>query len=153
MLIHWEAPPRDVLKINFDASLGSDENSCGLGGLARSFDGKCVVWFSSCCNQRLDATTAEAMAALRAMEFARDHDMHRVILESDSSTIVAAIQGEGGYFFSFGHLIDDIKRLSSVFKDFKVCHVKKEGNRAAYEIAKLSLRSTFTADVFPRFHI
>ncbi|KAL7149948.1 hypothetical protein ABFS83_05G076100 [Erythranthe nasuta] len=43
----WEAPPRDEVQINFDASLTSADHGCRLSGLARSADGSCLGWFST----------------------------------------------------------------------------------------------------------
>ncbi|XP_012847426.1 PREDICTED: uncharacterized protein LOC105967373 [Erythranthe guttata] len=149
--IRWEAPPRGVVKINFDASLCSIDNGCGLGGLARDFDGRCVGWYSISCKQYFDPVTAEAMAALKALEFARDHDFRRVALEGDSSVIVAAIRGEDDSYTSYGNLINDIKRLATTFEEFHIYHILREGNSAAHEIAKLSAWGPCNFSALPDF--
>ncbi|XP_012836236.1 PREDICTED: uncharacterized protein LOC105956874 [Erythranthe guttata] len=151
--IKWEVPFRDEVKINVDASLASVEHGCGLGGLGRTSDGNCIAWFSTHCPLFIDPTSAEAMAALKAMEFAQNHRWSRVVLECDSSTIVAAIAGEFGSRTIYGNVIDDIKRLASTFEVFKIRHVKREANRAAHEIARLSSIDSFMSNVLPNFII
>ncbi|XP_012848396.1 PREDICTED: uncharacterized protein LOC105968309 [Erythranthe guttata] len=143
------APPSDTIKTNFDASLRSAESKCSLGGLARTSNGKCVVWFSYCLKQNLDPVVAEAMAALKAVKFALARQFFRIVLEGDSSTLVAAIRCKEGLRTSYGNLIADIKRLATHFEEFEVCYVKRDGNRAAHEIARLSSMSTFSANVLP----
>ncbi|KAK4487681.1 hypothetical protein RD792_005663 [Penstemon davidsonii] len=97
----------------------------------------------------LDPSSAEAMAALKALEFAREQNWNKIILEGDSSNIMAAIEGDVGSHTSYGNIIADIKRLASGFESFKVRHVFREGNRAAHELAKLSSTESFVSNSLP----
>ncbi|XP_012846694.1 PREDICTED: uncharacterized protein LOC105966645 [Erythranthe guttata] len=147
----WEASLGDVIKVNFDASLQSPEDGCGLGWLGRCSDGRCVAWFSTRWKQYLDPITAEAIASLKVLQFVRDHHFPKAILESDSSIFVAAVEGEIGSRSSYENIISDIKLLANTFEEFQIRHVLREGNRTAHEIVKLSCRVSFMSSVIPRF--
>ncbi|XP_012849908.1 PREDICTED: uncharacterized protein LOC105969681 [Erythranthe guttata] len=132
-LIHW---PKDKSVIEWVLWMKQHQDSAQF----EDFDGRCVGWYSISCKQYFDSVTAEAMAALKALEFARDHDFRRVALEGDSSIIVAAIRGEDDSYTSYGNLINDIKQLATTFEEFlHIYHILREGNSAAHEIAKLSI--------------
>ncbi|KAK4479669.1 hypothetical protein RD792_015198 [Penstemon davidsonii] len=147
--IRWQAPGVNKVKLNFDASINSELGVCGLGVVARSNTGACIGWTSTCIRQPLDPLTAEAKAALYAVEFARTHQWDSIILEGDSNVIITAIQGSSDSSADFGNVVSDLKDLVAEFSHFKAQHIGREGNRVAHEIARLSRVVTFSLDVLP----
>ena len=55
----------------------------------------------------------EVLAARRALIFAKELGFDHVILEGDSEIAVRAMKSEGYSATSFGHIISDIKVLTS----------------------------------------
>jgi len=57
----------------------------------------------------------EVLAAQGALCFAKDLGFNKVILEGDSKIIIKALNRGGLSSSSFGHIIKDIKMMSSSF--------------------------------------
>ncbi|KAL3825323.1 hypothetical protein ACJIZ3_021352 [Penstemon smallii] len=145
----WKAPLAGFVKINFDAAVNSRVGRCGLGVVARSEHGICVGWRSVCIRQSLDPTAAEARAALLAVEFAKERNWSKVIVEGDSSVVVNAIGCSSESRADYGIIIEDIKHIASSFESFSIQHLRREGNRVAHELAQLSSVDSFALNVLP----
>ena len=77
--------------MNFDAALFKHTNSAGLGAIVQDWRGANLgALFVSA---MLSSTVAdmEALACLRAIQFAAELDLHRVIFEGESATIIFAV--------------------------------------------------------------
>ena len=64
----------------------------------------------------------EALAAVRALLFAKDIGASSIILEVDSEVIIKALTWDNA---SFGHIIDEAKFLSNFFVDVVFSHTKR----------------------------
>ena len=64
----------------------------------------------------------EALAAVRALLFAKDIGASSVILEGDSEVIIKALIWDNA---SFGHIIDEAKFLLNFFVDVVFSHIKR----------------------------
>ncbi|XP_012845177.1 PREDICTED: uncharacterized protein LOC105965193 [Erythranthe guttata] len=89
--VRWQPPEADLVKLNFDASVNAVDGVCGLGVIARSESGECVGWHTKCITQHLEPTAAKSKAALMAIELYRDNNWQRIVLEGDSSVVIAAV--------------------------------------------------------------
>ena len=84
-----------------------------------------------------DALCAEAYACLVALDAERMHGISRVVLESDSMSLVSGLQigaldraASGVIFQSIRDIID------AFFFDFELCHVPRKCNGCAHMLAK-----------------
>ena len=85
---------------------------------------------------------AEALAARRAVIFAREMSLFDIIVEGDCLTVIQALLRVGPCALLFGHIIDEIKRLGGVLRRCMFQHVWRDGNRLAHCLAKKAVLST-----------
>ncbi|XP_075638395.1 uncharacterized protein LOC142610469 [Castanea sativa] len=78
----------------------------------------------------------EALAYLRAVQFAAKLDLHCVILEGDSATIISAVSQGTSLLSSFGNIVDDVRHLLPSFSSVTFSHVNCTGNIVADALAK-----------------
>ncbi|XP_012846837.1 PREDICTED: uncharacterized protein LOC105966804 [Erythranthe guttata] len=128
----WLLPSTGVIKINFDAAVNANDGLVGVGIIARDHCGGCVGWMSICIHQPLDPTSAEAKAALLAVELARDKAWRKVVIEGDSTVVIKAIEGKDDDRSLYGNLIADIHAIIPCFEVFSALHIRRNGNGAAH---------------------
>ena len=61
---------------------------------------------------------AEALAARRAMLFAKEFSLFRVIIEGNCSRVIDALKGFGRYRTLYGHVIYETKRLGGMLRSY-----------------------------------
>ena len=66
----------------------------------------------------------EALAARRAMLFAKEYSLFRVIIEGDCSRVIDALKGFGRYHTLYGHIIYETKRLGGTLRSYMFQHVR-----------------------------
>lgn len=89
--------------------------SSDLEIIARVHSDQCVRWLSICLHQFLEPDSAEAKAAFLAAEFASKQGWRKIIIEGDSRVVISAITNKHDDHSSFGHIVSDIRSLSSCF--------------------------------------
>jgi ribonuclease HI len=108
--VKWKSPPSNVVKLNWDAGLNVKEGRIGLGFIGRDTCGNCLVARSMSLEIQINAPTAEALATIYAINFCRELGHTNIIFEGDALQVIKAIESEGPYLTSYGHLIDCIQR-------------------------------------------
>lgn len=83
---------------------------------------------------------AEAMAAREAVELGKSLGGHNFVLEGDALEVVNALRKEEDSMGSYGQIINDVKLLMNCGAQWKVQHVRREGNGAAHHLGKLDLK-------------
>ena len=66
----------------------------------------------------------EAIAGRRAISFAEEIGLQKVIFEGDAVSIINSLNTEDECLASFGHLIEDSRQLVASFRAFTFTHVK-----------------------------
>ena len=135
----WKPPLVDIFKINFDGAVFAEENCSGVGVIVRNRKGLVIATMSEKIPQILQPTEIEAMAATRALEFAREVGISEAILEGDSLLVIKALATKDIGLASFGILIQDAYRFTSAFSLLSYSHTKREGNQVAHDLAKLAV--------------
>ena len=79
---------------------------------------------------------AEALATKRAVGFALELSLFSVELEGDCARVISALNALKSCNTLFGHVTDDCKRVSTSLRFCKFQHVRREGNRLAYDLAR-----------------
>ena len=87
---------------------------------------------------------AEALAARRAMVFARELSLFNVILEGDFLWVIQALIYLGRCNTLFGHIIDETKRIGDLLRQCKFRHVCREGNRLTHGLVRKVVLSVDT---------
>ncbi|XP_038713390.1 uncharacterized protein LOC120007259 [Tripterygium wilfordii] len=134
----WRGPALNYIKANWDAATHSQTLRTGFGVVFRDVNGDVMACSTLDRPSLLDSTLAEAFAALHAIKLACDLGFTHLILEGDSSIIVAAIGGEEMYFSAWRSVILEIRRLLTYFHSWSVYHVRRNVNSAAHALAKFS---------------
>ena len=83
----------------------------------------------------------EAMAARRALFFAKELSLFDVEMEGDCSRVLAALNMVRSCSTLFGHVIDECKSLGMSLCSCKFNHVRREGNRLVHVLAKRAVIS------------
>ena len=77
----------------------------------------------------------EALAMECGLLLAKEHMLPNIILESDALNAVVNVS-TAVTSGCLGHIYQGIHGLLSSFNSWKIKHVKKDGNRAAHELAQ-----------------
>ena len=86
----------------------------------------------------------EALAARRAVIFAAELSIFKVMVEGDCLRVIQALNGQGSCLTMFGHVAEETRRLGSCLELCSFHHVKREGNKLAHSHAR---RAVLSADV------
>ena len=114
-------------------------NGSGLRVMVRDNEGLVIAAMATCVPQFLQAIEIEALAANKALEFAQQMGLSDVVLEGDSSLMMAALNSKYPSLASYGLLLQDTLSLSSVFSKLSCSHTKREGNTVAHNLAQLAI--------------
>lgn len=80
------------LKTNWDATINTNTNCLGFGGLVRDAKGEVIASFSSCYPSSLSPLVAKTMALRRAFHVCRDLSLSNVVFEGDCLPRVQMVQ-------------------------------------------------------------
>ena len=78
----------------------------------------------------------EVMACQKAVQFAKDLGLQKVVIEGDSLVVINALSQGLGCLSSYGNVIDDILVLADDFQWCEFHHVKRICNVVADMLAK-----------------
>ncbi|KAK8542181.1 hypothetical protein V6N12_014784 [Hibiscus sabdariffa] len=126
----WNPPPRGLYKVNFGGIFDCNGKKGGIGIIIRDNEG--FVWGGAAVKMDgvTDESVGEAMAAVKALEVAREMGCGRVILESDCVGILSELLMKG---------VDEGKRVMGEVEECYIHHIQREGNQVANLIARHSL--------------
>jgi ribonuclease HI len=112
----------------------------GLGVVIRDHQGNMVAAKSLTRTGLLEAVTAEAVAALMAIQISHDLGYSKVWFEGDAKIIVDAVVSNETDWSRKGHLVDDIRVDLKRFTHWKLSYVRWGANQVAHLLAKLATR-------------
>jgi ribonuclease HI len=134
----WTPPPRNTVKINWDATVAIEKKEIGIGFIARDEKGKFVGAVSKKERIAVEPVVAETLAALFAILWCQEQNYHDVILEGDALQVVNAVNNDRQCSSYYGHLVEDVKLGLRRLNCTKFCHVRHSANAAAHELAFLA---------------
>ena len=111
----WSPPPPGWVKVNFDGGTFKERNLAGLGGVIHNNKGLIMAAFTQTIPLPTSVEMVEVLAARSALVLANELSLNQVQLEGDSEIIINALSKGGKDSSSFGHILLDIKLLSSAF--------------------------------------
>ena len=132
----WRPPDSQCFKVNFNVALFRHSNLADIGVIARNHDGEAVGALSSPIPMAQSVADLEALACLKAVQFALEIGLTRVMFEGNSVVIIIAFLHGAGELASFGNILDDIRLHSSVFQFVEFVHVSCNCNSVADALAK-----------------
>ncbi|XP_075674968.1 uncharacterized protein LOC142644190 [Castanea sativa] len=132
----WHPPDPPNYKANFDVAVFKATNSAGIGFIIRDHEGEVIGVLSLSIHLSQSVDELEALACRRAIQFAWEIGLRRVVFEGDSTTVIQDITRRDSDFLLFGNIIDDIRHQVSAFHFFDICHVNRSCNILANALAK-----------------
>jgi ribonuclease HI len=127
----WKPPEDGWVKVNTDGSFNGCLG-CGAGvAVLRDHHGKVLAAQVRWLGPIHDALAAEALAAYDSLQIAALQGFARIVLESDSEVLVAALNSSSLDRSAVAGICHDIRELSRSFSDFKVYFVRREANALA----------------------
>ena len=139
----WSPPPDGSYKANFNAALFEELRYAGLGVVDRDHSSQVIDALSQRISLTYTVEMVEALAAKRAMEFAKELNLFYVILEGDCLRVVQDLNASGGCKTRYGHVVNETKRLGATLRHYSYQHVGRDGNKLAHCLAR---RAVSTAD-------
>ena len=88
--------------------------------------------------QQLQPTEIKALAAYKAVGFARELGLSQVVLEGDSSIVMSTLNSSYPGLAPFGLLVQGTLNVATGFSKLSYSHTKKEGNSVAHNLAQLA---------------
>jgi ribonuclease HI len=133
----WRTPPQGWVKVNTDATFRMSTAIGASGVIIRDSEGTPLAAAAKLYDHVADALTGEFLAARDGLELARQRGYHRIILESDSQTLVNMMRdGADDRSVVFG-LWQELQELGRSFVSLNFSFVRRDGNRAAHLCATL----------------
>ena len=133
----WRPPPPDIWKINVDAAFWKEELMGAWGFVVRDNLAIAALAGAGHLSTVSDALCAEAHACVEALLAAATQGMQHIILETDSATLVKALQSSehdlapGGVLFREAKFI-----LDTMFSSWSVVFVNLSCNSVAHDLAR-----------------
>jgi hypothetical protein len=119
----------------------------GAGVILQNHLGTCI----GACRFQLQGFTspehAKVLALQRAISFAQDKGLNKVIFSSDYLSLIQRMNSSLLDRSPVGILAGEIKSMSSVFTEVSFVHVKRCLNEVEHALAK-SCRNFFSSEVF-----
>ena len=109
--VRWSPPPADWYKANFDAAFSKESGSAAIRVVFRDQAGQVIAALCQNLGQVQSVDMAEALAARRAVIFARELSLFNIIVEGDCLHVIQALQRPDPCNMLFGHIIDETKRM------------------------------------------
>ncbi|XVF35312.1 hypothetical protein REPUB_Repub18cG0134800 [Reevesia pubescens] len=128
--IKWEKPSLQVVKINVDGSVSSDNGMAFAGGVIRDNNGEWITGFKyrvGIC----DITTAELWGIYQGINLCWNKGYREVELESDSTLAIKKINTVHNRFDTDGNLVGAIQRFLQRNWSCKIRHIYREANQCA----------------------
>ena len=135
----WRPPPQDWFKVNWDGVVNKIKGFVGMGVVVRDCQGMVVATLRKRKPLITDPFLAESYGALKAVQFARDLGLSKVVLEGDSLQAIQALQGDQEVWCSASMFLFEAKLGLINFARWEVSHVRRDGNVVAHILAKNAL--------------
>jgi ribonuclease HI len=138
-IITWEKPLSGWYKCNVDAAFHTGINKTSIGWVLRDHIGRFIAaettWFDGCCS----VVEGEATALLDAVQAIVQRGFSRVIFESDSKSVVDAINHFRGGNSEFSMLVSNINNFLACNQNFLVKFVRRQANMVAHTLARAAI--------------
>ena len=113
--VHWQPPPADLMKINFDEAIFSEVSKSSIGVVVRDRNGLVLASLLQQVPQAYSLEVIEALAASKALQFASDIGITEAVLEEDSQVLRSRLINDRKVLSYSGLLIDDVQCYSHLF--------------------------------------
>ncbi|GJN10368.1 hypothetical protein PR202_ga28456 [Eleusine coracana subsp. coracana] len=141
----WIPPSSGWAKVNVDGAFSSDTRRGGVGVIIRDKRGAVILTAWRVIFQAASAEEVETLACTEGLNMATEWVRDRVVLESDCSELVRALERKGTPRSNLCFQLDEIRRLCNRLPGVEFRAIRREQNCVAHELAQLAKRTTHTA--------
>ena len=145
-----------MYKVNYDGAISVQQVRAGIGVVIKNEDGAVMASMSQQLPLPTTVAMVEALATRKAVEFALELGLTKVIIEGDLEVICRELQDPSSSLALHGHILQDAKCLSNALQFVRYSHVYRQGNNVAHALAKRALRepnlTVWMEDVPPDIH-
>ncbi|XP_030941942.1 uncharacterized protein LOC115966960 [Quercus lobata] len=121
----WRPPESKHVKLNFDAAVFNSLNLEGIDVIAREWNGDVIGALSMPISLSQTVNEMEAIACQKAVQFAKELGLQKVIIEGDSLVVINALSQGFGCLSSYGNVMDDILVLANEFQFVSLVMLKE----------------------------
>ncbi|KAL8519535.1 hypothetical protein ACS0TY_010460 [Phlomoides rotata] len=130
----WKPPVDSCMKLNVDASVRKGVGA-SIGGVLRNCEGDVRWCFAQTCEGVFDVDFAEALSIEKALELVLAHSVTRVVVESDSQTVINALREPGINLSYLGKILRNIEIKARDVEDITFCWARRSANLVAHKMA------------------
>ena len=136
--VRWKLPVTNFYKINFDGAIFKESNSGGIGVVIRDNTRMVIAMLSQKVHGTHTAEMIEALAARRAVIFAKEVGIDDVEFEGDAETVIYDLSSNDPLHTPYGLVLEDAKALIQEFQHFALSHTHRSGNSVAHALARIA---------------
>ena len=118
-------PPTGWAKCNVDGSFVSQSGEAGVGVVIRDSEGQVILTAWRVIFRCQDAVEAEALACLEGLRLAAQWVQGSIILESDCTRVIQAMQQKEDRS-ALRFILEEAKDQAQVLVDWRITKVKRE---------------------------
>lgn len=145
--ILWTPPGMGWVKVNVDGAVSTTSRVAGCGGICRDHTGNWLAGFA-CAIGQCTVLEAEQLAMIRGADVAWEKGYRKVILESDSKTLVEMLKDMKSYDLC-SLLCLQLQEYMAREWDLRIVYIPRKRNRLADLLAKEGLSRSVFYDVCP----
>ncbi|OVA14796.1 hypothetical protein BVC80_1143g10 [Macleaya cordata] len=138
---HWLPPAQNFIQINVDGAVG--QSHLASAAVARNSNGV-FEGYGTQCTSLCSPIEAEALAFLLGIKLALKMNFFDCVIEGDVINIIHFINDNSlNIPWKIRAIILDIRSLVSSFHSIGFVHITRACNKAAHNLAKFALNSSF----------
>ena len=133
--VSWKKPPAGVFKINTDGATVDDGRQSSISVILRDCRDKVVAALCRVLPGCFIVDDTEVLAIEAGILLAKELDLHQIVIESDSLSIVQSILPKD-FSGGFDHIVNGILSFLDEFSSWQVRFLKRDFNKVAHELAR-----------------
>lgn len=132
-------PPPGYINLNVDTCFDPDSLQGTVGDILRDSGCKFLAVGNNFAGVCIDVFIAEALALWFGLNLARSFGCNKLIINSDSSDVISAMQTGGNTSGASAAILDDCFHMARDFTYIQYDHCHRESNVVADELARLCI--------------
>lgn len=133
----WCPPEEGKFKINVDAAVVGEAETCSVGMVLRDCRGQFLEGKVMNFLNPESVFAAEARGVCEALLWAKERDLQNVIIETDSLLTVRALRMKSLNVLEVGNVLQMCLKQLKENPTFSIVFVQRQANKVAHEMAKI----------------
>uniref|UniRef100_A0A2N9FDK7 Reverse transcriptase domain-containing protein n=1 Tax=Fagus sylvatica TaxID=28930 RepID=A0A2N9FDK7_FAGSY len=134
--VRWKPPQTNYYKVNFDGAIFKDSNAGGIGVVIRDNAGMVIATLSQKVRGPQTVEMIEALAARRAIIFAKEVGITDVEFEGDAVNVIRDLSSQVPIHTPYSLIIEDARAILQNLQRSSLSHTRRSGNTVAHALAR-----------------